>query len=223
MSDDTRPYYYRLRGRTLGPFDLRQIRQKARQAQIGPGTPVSRDGIDWRTMADFPEISVADGPGLGPVITGVVEENWYYAVGGNQQGPVPLTTLQQYVAGGMLKADDVVIKEGGTAWLPVKSVPELYALVRSDPGENGGGNGAVPAPPAETNGLAIAGFVVSLIGCGPLGLILSLVALNSQNKGNRGLAIAGAVIGGISTAGCLCFGVLYFSGVIVALNNPQGF
>lgn len=220
MSDDTRPYYYRLRGRTLGPFDLRQIRQKAKQAQIGPGTPVSRDGIDWQTMADFPEISVAD-PGIGPIVEPNGEENWYYAVGGNQQGPVPLTTLQQYVAGGMLKADDVVIKEGGTAWLPIKSVPELYAYVKPETG--GGGDGPGAAPPAETNGLAIAGFVVSLVGCGPLGLILSLVALNSQNKGNRGLAIAGAVIGGIFTAGCLCVGGLQLVGLILAANNPRGF
>lgn len=213
MSDDNRPYYYRLRGRTLGPFDLRQIRQKAKQAQIGPGTPVSRDGIDWQTMADFPEISVADGPNPGPVINGGVEENWYYAAGGNQQGPVPLTTLQQYVAGGMLKADDVVIKEGGTAWLPIKSVPELYALVKPEPGENGAG----PTPAAETNSLAIAGFVVSLVGCGPfglIGLVLSLVALNSQNKANRGLAIAGAVIGGLNVLACVCWiGLLVISSI----------
>ncbi len=206
MSEDTRPYYYRLRGRTLGPFDLRQIRQKAKQAQIGPGTPVSRDGIDWQTMADFPEISEADDPGVGGKGPVVPEEKWYYAVGGNQQGPVPLASLQQYVSGGMLKGDDVVIKDGGTEWLPVKSVPELYGLVRTDSAPNG------QAPPSETNGLAIAGFVISLVGCGPLGLIgliLSLVALKSPNKSNRGLAIAGAVIGGLNVLACFCWLGLY--------------
>ena len=61
-----------------------------------------------------------------------------------------------------------------------------------------------PPPPlrTQTNGLAIGGFVVSLVGilsCGlisPIALILSLVALKKQP---RGLAIAGTVIGGIGT------------------------
>jgi hypothetical protein len=216
MSEDTRPYYYRLRGRTLGPFDLRQIRQKAKQAQIGPGTPVSRDGIDWQTMADFPEISEADDPGVGGKGPVVPEEKWYYAVGGNQQGPVPLASLQQYVSGGMLKGDDVVIKEGGTEWLPVKSVPELYGLVRTDSEPTG------QPPPSETNGLAIAGFVISLVGCGPLGLIgliLSLVALKSPNKSNRGLAIAGAVIGGLNVLACFCWIGLNILFAILSANS----
>lgn len=239
MSEDTRPYYYRLRGRTLGPFDLRQIRQKAKQAQIGPGTPVSRDGIDWQTMADFPEISEADDPGVGGKGPVVPEEKWYYAVGGNQQGPVPLASLQQYVSGGMLKGDDVVIKEGGTEWLPVKSVPELYGLVRTDSAPNG------QPPPSETNGLAIAGFVCSLVGtvilifgcvtpfCVPvgvvplIGLVLSLLALKKPTQANRGLAIAGAIIGVLGTTGCLCLGGIWFAGgtalVLDALQQQRRF
>jgi len=219
MSDDTRPYYYRLRGRTLGPFDLRQIRQKAIQAQIGPGTPVSRDGIDWQTMADFPEISMSDGPGPGPVdpVENESDESkWYYAVGGTQQGPVPLSTLQQYVADGMLKADDVVIREGSDTWIPIKRVPELYPLIKT--GDEFHPNEAATVPPSETNGLAIAGFVLSLVGCGPVGMILSLIALNSKNKENRGLAIAGAVIGGISTVSCLCVGIFWVVGALISMR-----
>lgn len=58
-----------------------------------------------------------------------------------------------------------------------------------------------PPPQSQTNGLGIAGFVVSLVGiftcvlC-PVGLILSLIALKNQPKG---FAIAGTVIGGIGT------------------------
>jgi hypothetical protein len=59
-----------------------------------------------------------------------------------------------------------------------------------------------------TNGMAIAGFVLSLLGCtAPLGFIFSLVALNGKNQANRGLAIAGAIIGGIGTLGCVMIGV----------------
>ena len=54
-----------------------------------------------------------------------------------------------------------------------------------------------PAPP-PTNGLAIAGFVVSFF-CAIVGLVLSLVALSQINNskiplGGKGLAIAGMVI-----------------------------
>ena len=51
----------------------------------------------------------------------------------------------------------------------------------------------------KTNGMAIAGFVCSLVGClWPLGLIFSIVGMNQTSKdpsqGGRGLAIAGLII-----------------------------
>ena len=63
-------------------------------------------------------------------------------------------------------------------------------------------NGFEPKP--TTNGLAIAGFVTSMVCFGPVGLVLSLVALNQISKspspqGGKGLAIAGAIVGGLST------------------------
>ena len=58
------------------------------------------------------------------------------------------------------------------------------------------------APP-PSNGLGVAGFVLSLLGflgtCGllsPIGLILSLIALRKQP---RGLAIAGVIIGAVGS------------------------
>jgi hypothetical protein len=54
-----------------------------------------------------------------------------------------------------------------------------------------------------TNGLAVAGFVLSIIGCGfPIGLIMSSIALGqfkkNPNQKGKGLAIAGVVLGSIS-------------------------
>ena len=58
----------------------------------------------------------------------------------------------------------------------------------------------------KTNGLAVAGFVCSIVGwfcCGItsiIGVILSIVALSqikNRQEGGKGLAIAGIVIGGI--------------------------
>lgn len=219
---DDRPYYYRLRGRTLGPVGLRQIRQLAQRAQIGRTTDVSRDGMQWAKAGDYPEIfEVADvappvisGPvsggdpsyGLGPTIVPAASSGpkWYYAVAGVQKGPVDLATLQNMVATGQLAGTDHVFPEGGSDWLPVNSVPQLAG------GSGGGGMSVGGAPiinvnvPRQTspqsegsNGMAIAGFVLSLVGCPPLGLIFSLIALNSRNKANRGLAIAGAIISGV--------------------------
>ena len=67
----------------------------------------------------------------------------------------------------------------------------------------------VVVQPAPTNGLGIAGFIVSLVGllsCGllcPIGFLLSLVGLTKQP---RGFAIAGAIIGAIGTLWLVLFG-----------------
>lgn len=51
----------------------------------------------------------------------------------------------------------------------------------------------------KTNGMAITGFVLSLLGCTwPLGLVFSIIGMSQTGKdpsqGGRGLAIAGLVI-----------------------------
>jgi hypothetical protein len=79
------------------------------------------------------------------------------------------------------------------------------------------GNNAVTAP-RETNGLAIAGFVIAIVGlftsgilC-PVGLIISLVALGREPKG---FAIAGVIVGLIGTCGGILV-VLFLGGLILA-------
>jgi hypothetical protein len=77
-----------------------------------------------------------------------------------------------------------------------------------------------PAPPA-TNGLGLAGFIVSLVGlvpCGlgcPAGLVVSLLALRKEP---RGFAIAGAVIGAIGSLLAVVLGVCAY----VAYVNLRG-
>ena len=72
--------------------------------------------------------------------------------------------------------------------------------------------------PAPTNGLGIAGFIVSLVGivvtCGalcPLGLLLSLFALL---KRPRGFAIAGTIIGLVGTGFIALFFGLFATAVL---------
>ena len=61
-----------------------------------------------------------------------------------------------------------------------------------------------PARPPSVNGLAIASLVLGIVCCiPPLGLILGLIALSQiKRKGQRGkgMAIAGSILSGISTA-----------------------
>ena len=63
---------------------------------------------------------------------------------------------------------------------------------------NGGHNNYQSSP---TNGMAIAGFVLSLLGCTTfLGLVFSIIGLTQApryNNNGKGLAIAGIVISGI--------------------------
>lgn len=57
------------------------------------------------------------------------------------------------------------------------------------------------APIAGTNGLAIASLIVSLVSCGPVGLILGIISLSQIKKSGqqgRGMAIAGIVIGAVT-------------------------
>ncbi|MGV8968273.1 MAG: hypothetical protein ACOH2F_18570 [Cellulomonas sp.] len=54
-----------------------------------------------------------------------------------------------------------------------------------------------------TSGLAVGGLVTALLGIPFVGLALSLMAFKETKtgvKGGHGLAVAGAIVGGISTA-----------------------
>jgi xanthine/uracil permease len=76
---------------------------------------------------------------------------------------------------------------------------------------------STPATP-KTNGMAITGFVVSLIGCSLLGIIFSAVGMNQTKKdpsqGGRGLAIAGLVIGIV----WLVIQILYWGALLALLG-----
>ena len=82
-------------------------------------------------------------------------------------------------------------------------------------------NYAQPAPAGQTNGLAIASLVLSILGCTALvGAILGHVALGQikrTGQGGRGLAVAGVAIGW----GFLGFQIIY--GVIIVMASTSGY
>ncbi len=78
----------------------------------------------------------------------------------------------------------------------------------------------MPQPPQKTNGLAIAGFVTSLLCMGVVGLILSIVGLSQIKKdpsqGGKGLAIAGIVLGALGMIAAI---IWYFVFIALALDS----
>lgn len=78
----------------------------------------------------------------------------------------------------------------------------------------------MPPPRSESNGLGLAGFIVSLVGlvsCGllsPIGLVMSFVAMFRQPKG---FAIAGFVLGLLGSAWMIIIFVFVGLGVLFAL------
>lgn len=151
---------------------------------------------------------------------------WFYSANGQAIGPVTFDQLRQLAADGRLSPADLVWAEGTPNWVAAHTVAGLLPPAHAP--------APTPQPPASPqpyaqgsveyygnrpnyvgqshNGMAIAGFVLSLVL--PLfGLIFSLIALNgmktSGNPEGKGLATAGLVIS-IVLLSLVC---LYFIGL----------
>jgi hypothetical protein len=80
-----------------------------------------------------------------------------------------------------------------------------------------------PLPPQKTNGMAIAGFVLSLsCACSILGIIFSAIGLSQIGKDpsqkGKGLATAGLIIGIIS----LVISIIYYF-VVIAVGIDDSY
>ena len=113
---------------------------------------------------------------------------WYYAINGEQNGPVDKTELQRLIASGAVKPGDYVWTEGMRDWQAAGRVPELAA-------------GLPPASPPlrapdreaeEDGGETIPNYLpwailVTLCCCLPGGIasiIYSVQATSQRNAGN---------------------------------------
>jgi len=181
---DESPYFFRVRGRLIGPIPLRQARQLVQQAQIKPTTDVSRDGVRWAKAGDCPELFVAaplppppvlEDPAppavtRPPAVTDQVPPpvaRWFYTANGSQHGPVDLPTLQQLVAVGTVSVDDHVIREGDSQWVSATKVPAPSGTPHMMVAV-GGGRMPRHRTGAPSRGMAI---VFAAIGLALLGLV----------------------------------------------------
>lgn len=151
----------------------------------------------------------------------------YLIIGADQKqyGPVGTEEVHRWIAEGRANAQTSARPEGGTGWRPLSSFPEFAAALArvSAPAAfavHPAGSGAS----SQTNGLAIAGFVMglaSVILCcispvfSILGLIFSIIGLAQINRqplqGGKGLGIAGIIL---CVLGLLLFGFFVLIGAV---------
>lgn len=122
MSADL-PYYYRLRGQTLGPFSIDQMQQRAATGKIGKQTQISRDGMAWCRAEEAPELFET------PYSSRGTEEQWHYQGLAGSQSEAGTSGILAMLAGGQLTISSLVWKPGFTQWKPIHDVPEITSLM----------------------------------------------------------------------------------------------
>lgn len=128
------------------------------RAPVGqqPQQPASAlAGAFQRTVQDAPQSVPFPQPG-SPLELSVTDE-WYVAINGVPVGPVRISELRRKAASGAVTEDSLCWQEGLEEWRPVRSIPELAAIVREaaqgnrpsliSPPPNEGRASSPPRPP----------------------------------------------------------------------------
>jgi hypothetical protein len=153
-----------------------------------------------------------------------------YTIIGNDQrvyGPVTADELRQWIAEGRANGQSQAQLNGEMTWRALAAFPEFAAALstattaRSVPVYE---SGAPYRLPKKSNGLAVAGFVLSLVSVpcccvwvfSIVGLVLSIAGLVRSRhdvlRPGKGLAVAGIIISIISILLALLFWGLVFGG-----------
>jgi TM2 domain-containing membrane protein YozV len=198
-------YFIRIRGRTLGPYDLEAIQQMARKAQVGRSHEISIDGVSWTAATAYPEIferppaattqtsrqaavetlgspGILGEPGAPTAVTpagkGLL---WHYTMGGEQQGqPIDEQALINLIAVGRVTPDDSVWNETMSDWANVAYVPQLatYALPSARPTQDLPQIRVSPDGSAERLAAEYQAFVRKKIAAGVLALFLGNLGIH---------------------------------------------
>jgi S1-C subfamily serine protease len=207
-------YYVRVRGKVLGPFDLRQLRQQRDRGRLNRFHELSEDRVHWVPASSVAELfGPEEAPRSGrPEATGITparprEEGavapadaaWHYTDRrGKQVGPVTRHELLDLLDEGAIDSETLVWNPSLPEWVPLASAPGLLD--------------SAPAPRRPLGGvspLALGSLIAAVVWCGGLGsaaaVVLGLLALREagRRKGQvkgRGLALAGTIAGGAGVA-----------------------
>jgi len=162
---------------------------------------------------------------------------WYYSKNSVQHGPVGIETLRTMLADRSLGVDELVWHDGMPDWTPVTGVPELASAIPAEsatpyaPPAAAGMSVFPPIPNAKpTSGMAIASLVCGILGItsctfvpGVFAVIFGHLAMRrtdpaSGDLGGRGLVVAGLILGYISVAFLVIFGLIFFS-ALFSINS----
>lgn len=107
--------------------------------------------------------------------------DWYYARGGQRQGPIPEARLRELIAAGEVRAGDLVWRAGLPDWRPAREAPEVFPAAAP-----------LTAPPSVPYGLAAAGapgqevpMRWAPVYCGIVAVIAALQVLSSLAQLSR--------------------------------------
>ena len=107
--------------------------------------PSALAGAFQRTVHDAPQSVPFPQQGGGIELS--VTDEWYVAINGVPVGPVRISELRRKAASGAVTEDSLCWQEGLEEWRPVRSIPELAAIVRE--AAQGNRPSLVSPPPNE--------------------------------------------------------------------------
>lgn len=146
-------------------------------------------------------------------------DQWFYARGGQQAGPVSFEQLSQLARTGGLTANDLVWQEGTPDWQPAGQVPGLFAAATggyppapapspyaAPPGPYAAAAAPHGVPYAQANyygapaGQSFAkdaqsAMIIAIIGIFCLGIILGPIAIVQGNKARKNMRASGNMEG----------------------------
>ena len=137
---------------------------------------------------------------------------------GRQYGPVGADQLRQWIAQRRANEQTLVQVEGSVNWKRLGEFPEFNQPAPPV-------TVSAPTFPPKTNGMAIAGLTMGIVGmtigwlcCGPLfsvlGIVFSSIGLSQINRDparqtGQGVAIGGLVLSVLSLIAAIGFGLLF--------------
>jgi hypothetical protein len=162
---------------------------------------------------------------------------WFYAIGGEQRGPVDDADVRAMLASGRLNADSLVWRDGMAQWSRLGDVPEFAARPPPPPPPPPPPHGShaevgyyAPGHDAQLQSKASTAITVGIISivlsacvCAPAGLALGIWAWNVGKQVPDGYAFSaqartgvicgmiGTIIGGLS----VLLGILWLAGMFV--------
>jgi hypothetical protein len=130
-------YYYAQNGQRHGPVPGARLKDLAAAGQLAQTDQICREGDTKWVMADqvkglfaaepeavaVAEATAAEAPAPPRAAAG---PRFHYRHSGQQAGPVTLTQLKEFAAGGRLLPPDFVWQEGTKNWVPAARIDGLF-------------------------------------------------------------------------------------------------